>query len=67
VWSTEFEWARRFFAAFRRKARAAWAHARQHPVSSAAVTLGGLAAAGVVFWAVGHYQLIDRATAALGG
>jgi hypothetical protein len=53
VWSTEFEWARRFFAAFRRKARA--------------VTLSGLAAAGVVFWAVGHYQLIDRATAALGG
>jgi Putative transmembrane protein (PGPGW) len=67
VWSTEFEWARRLFAAFRRKARAAWAHARQHPVSSAAVTLGGLAAAGAVFWAVGRFDLVDQATAALGG
>ena len=67
VWSTEFEWARRFFVAFRRKARDAWAHAKQHPVSSAAVTIGGLAAAGVVFWAVGHYDLVDRATAAVQG
>ena len=67
IWSTEFEWARRFFAAFRRKARDAWRHARQHPVSSAAVTVGGLALAAGVFWAVGHYQLIDRATQALGG
>jgi hypothetical protein len=30
------------------------------------VTVGGLVAAGVAFWAVGHYQLVDRATAALG-
>ncbi len=67
IWSTEFEWARRFFVAFRRKARDAWAHARQHPVSSAAVTIGGLAAAGAVFWAVGHYDLVDRAMASIGG
>jgi hypothetical protein len=66
VWSTEFEWARRFFASFKRKAVAAWRHAKQHPVSSIAVTVGGLAAAGVAFWAVGHFQLVDRATAALG-
>ncbi len=67
VWSTEFEWARRFFVAFRRKARDAWAHAKQQPVSSAAVTIGGLALAGVVFWAVGHYDLVDRALAAIQG
>ena len=67
VWSTEFEWARRFFVAFRRKARDAWAHARQHPVSSAAVTVGGLALAGAVFWAVGHYELVDRALAVVRG
>ncbi|MDP9428143.1 MAG: PGPGW domain-containing protein [Actinomycetota bacterium] len=67
VWSTEFEWARRFFVAFRRKARDAWAHAKQHPVSSAAVTIGGLVLAGVVFWAVGHYDLVDRALAAIRG
>jgi len=66
VWSTEVDWARRFFATFKRKAVAAWKHARQHPVSSLAVTVGGLAAAGVAFWAVGHFQLVDRATTALG-
>ncbi|MGY1726841.1 PGPGW domain-containing protein [Geodermatophilus sp. SYSU D01062] len=66
VWSTEFDWARRFFAAFRRKAVAAWQHARQHPVSSAVVTVGGLAGAALVFWAVGHFSLVDRATTALG-
>ena len=66
VWSTEFEWARRFFAAFRRKARDAWAHARQHPVSSLAVTVGGLAAAAVAVWAIGHFSLVERAREALG-
>jgi Putative transmembrane protein (PGPGW) len=66
VWSTEFQWARRFFAVFRRKARDAWAHARQHPVSSIVITVGGLAAAGVAVWAVGHFQLVDRAREALG-
>jgi hypothetical protein len=66
VWSTEFEWARRVFVTFRRKARDAWQHARQHPVSSAAVTVGGLAAAVLVFWAVGHFDLVDRGMSALG-
>ncbi len=66
IWSTEFAWAARFFAAFKRKAQDAWRHAKQHPVSSAAVTLGGLAAAGAAFWAVGHFQLVDRAREALG-
>lgn len=66
IWSTEFAWAARFFAVFARKAREAWVHAKQHPVSSAAVTIGGLLAAAAVFWAVGHFQLVDRATQALG-
>lgn len=66
IWSSEFLWAARFFAIFKRKAQDAWQHARQHPVSSAAVTVGGLAAAGVAFWAVGHYQLVDQAKTALG-
>jgi hypothetical protein len=66
VWSTEFEWARRVFATFARKGRDAWKHARQHPLSSAAVTVGGLAAAGAVFWAVGHFDLVDRGKSALG-
>jgi hypothetical protein len=66
IWSSEFQWAARFFATFTRKARDTWRHARRHPVSSATVTVGGLVAAAVAFWAVGHYQLVDRATAALG-
>jgi len=66
VWSTEFAWAARFFATFRRKATEAWAHAKQHPVSSLAITVGGLAAAGVAFWAVGHFELVDKAKSALG-
>ena len=66
VWPPESEGARRFFAVFRRKARDAWAHARQHPASSIAITVGGLAAAAVAVWAVGHFQLVERATAALG-
>ena len=66
IWSSEFQWAARFFATFTRKAQDAWRHARQHPASSAAVTVGGLAAAGIAFWAVGHYRLVDQATATLG-
>ena len=66
IWSTEFRWAARFFAVFRRKAQDAWQHARQHPVSSAAITVGGLAAAAVAFWAVGHFQLVDQTKVALG-
>ena len=66
IWSTEFEWARRLFVSFRKKARDAWAHARQHPVSSTLITVGGLAAAGLVFWAVGHFELVDRAKQAVG-
>ena len=67
VWSTEFDWARQLFATARRKAADAWAHARQHPLSSVAVTVGGLAVAAGAVWAVGHFQLVDRAITAVGG
>ena len=60
VWSTEFAWARKFFDAFKKKARDAWVHAKAHPVSSIAITVGGLALAAVAFWAVGHFQLVDK-------
>lgn len=66
IWSTEFAWAKRFFTSFRRKGRDAWSHARHHPVSSAGITLGGLAVAAAVFWAVGHFELVDRGMRALG-
>jgi hypothetical protein len=66
VWSTEFDWARRLFASFRRKATDTWKHAKQHPVSSTVVTVGGLALAAVAFWAVGHFHLVAEAQTALG-
>ena len=66
IWSTEFRFAQRFFDSFKAKAKDAWAHARQHPVSSAAVTVGGLAAAGVAMWAVSHYDLVAKGKDAVG-
>lgn len=66
IWSTEFAWAKRFFDSFKRKAQEAWAHAKQHPVSSSLVTVGGLALAVAAFWAVGHYELVDTAKQAIG-
>ena len=65
IWSTEFAWAERFFDTMKRKASEAWAHARAHPVTSAVVTVGGIAAAIAAFWAVQHYELVDKAQAAL--
>jgi hypothetical protein len=60
IWSTEFDWARRFFLTFKKKAQATWAHAKRHPMTSTLITVGGLAAAAAAFWAVGHFQLVDR-------
>ena len=66
LWSTEFRFAQRFFESFKRKAREAWAHAKQHPLSSAAITLGGIAAAVAVAWAVKHFGLVAKAQDAVG-
>jgi hypothetical protein len=66
IWSTEFRFAERFFDSFKRKAREAWTHAKAHPASSAAITIGGLAAAGVAMWAVSHYELVDKGKDAIG-
>jgi type IV secretory pathway TrbD component len=66
IWSTEFRFAERFFDSFKSKAKEAWAHAKVHPVSSAAITIGGLAAAGLAMWAVSHYELVAKAKDAIG-
>jgi len=66
IWSTEFRFAERLFDSFKRKAREAWAHARRHPASSAAITVGGLVAAGVAVWAITHFELIAKAKDAVG-
>ena len=66
IWSTEFAWAKRFFDAFKEKAHEAWDHAKAHPVSSALITVGGIAAAIVVVILVRRYELVDKAREAVG-
>jgi len=65
VWSTEFRFADRFLDMFKDKGREAWAHAKRKPVSSAILTVGGLILAGVAFWAMAHFHLVDRAKDAI--
>jgi uncharacterized membrane protein YbaN (DUF454 family) len=66
IWSTEFRFAQRIFESFQRKAHDAWQHARAHPISSTAITIGGLAAAGAAAWAISHFQLIAKGQEAIG-
>ncbi|HWT92289.1 MAG TPA: PGPGW domain-containing protein [Solirubrobacteraceae bacterium] len=61
IWSTEFAWAERFFDSFKAKAQEAWEHAKANPKTSALVTGGGIVAAVVAFWAVAHFNLVDKA------
>ena len=66
IWSTEFRFAEKLFDSFQEKGREAWAHAKKHPKSSALFTVLGLAGAAAVFWAVAHYELVDKAKDAIG-
>ena len=61
IWSTEFRFAQKLFDRFREKARDAWDHAKRHPVLDGTITIGGLIGAGLVMWAVAHFQLVDKA------
>jgi hypothetical protein len=66
IWSTEFDWAKRFFDAFKRKADEAWRHAKQHPTSSILITVGGVAGVAIAVWAISYFELVDRARTAVG-
>src|SRR5215207_8764027 len=66
IWSTEFRFAERLFDSFKSKAKEAWSHAKAHPASSAAITIGGLAAAGAAMWAVSHFELVAKGKDAIG-
>lgn len=61
IWSTEFRFAQKLFESFKQKARETWEHAKRHPLSATAITVGGLVGAGAVIWAVSHYGVVDRA------
>ncbi len=66
IWSTEFRFAHALFEKFKEKGRDAWAASKRKPVTSAIVTVGGLAGAAAVVWAVQRYDLVDRARDAVG-
>jgi hypothetical protein len=66
VWSTEFGWAQRLFERFKVKGRQAWQHAKRHPVSSAAITLGGIVAVVVCVWALRYFQVVAVVREAVG-
>ena len=61
IWSKEFRFAEKLFDGFQEKAKEAWEHAKAKPKSSAALTVFGLILAGAAFWAVAHYELVDKA------
>lgn len=61
IWSTEFEWAHRLLERFKAKAHIAWDHAKAHPIMDGLMTVAGLIAAAVFFWAVMHFGLMDKA------
>lgn len=66
ILASEFAWADRLLQRAKKSAQEAWVKAKRRPVLSAITTVGGLALAGVVIWAVGHYDLIERAKTAVG-
>lgn len=66
IWSTEFRFAQRLFDSFKRTAREAWQHAKAHRVSSTAITVCGLVAAGIAAWAISHFELVAKGQEAIG-
>ena len=66
IWSSEFAWADRLLDRAREAAREAWGQTKRRPVVAGLTTLAGLAALGVGIWAVGRYDLGDRARDAVG-
>lgn len=66
VWSTEFAWAQRLFQRFKTKGQQAWQHARRHPISSTAITLGGVVAVVVFVWALRYFDVVTTVRQAVG-
>ncbi len=66
IWATEFDWADRLLQRAKKSAQEAWHKAKQRPVVATVTTVGGLVLAGVVIWAVGHYDVVARVRDAVG-
>jgi len=60
IWSTEFGWAHRLLERAKVSAREAWEKAKNKPLVSALVTIGGLVALFVGIYLVGRYDLVAR-------
>jgi uncharacterized membrane protein YbaN (DUF454 family) len=60
VWSREFEFARRWLRPVQEKGAVAWEQAKAKPFHTTAITVLGLAGAGVFIWAALRYDLIMR-------
>ena len=66
ILASEFDWADRLLQRAKKSAQEAWVKAKRRPVLSGITTVGGLVLAGVAIWAVGHYDLVERAKTAVG-
>ncbi len=66
ILSLEFVWADRLLDRAKDNGREAWGSARQQPVRSTLITVGGLTLAAIALWAVSHYDLVARAKEAVG-
>lgn len=66
LWSTEFAWAERLRDRAMEAGRTAWEAARNRPVHTAAVTLLGLALAGVALYTAGRMDVLARVRDVLG-
>jgi hypothetical protein len=66
IWSREFEFAHRFLEKFKQEGEEAWEAAKRKPVMTTLVTTAGLVGAAVAIWAVLRYDLVGKATEAVG-
>ena len=66
VLSLEFVWADRLLDRAKDNGREAWSSAKQKPVRSTLITVGGLTLAAVALWMVSRYDLVARAKDAVG-
>lgn len=66
IWSTEFAWADRLLDRAKASGREAWRQAKDKPVVSAFVTVGGLIALGVGLYLVSKYELVEKLKDAVG-
>lgn len=66
VLSLEFVWADRLLDRAKDSGREAWGGAKQRPVRSTLITVGGLTLAAAALWALNRYDLLARVGNAVG-